>query len=232
MIHELEADSIILSLGDRQLLTDIYLKCITGEVVGILGRNGSGKSTLLKVIFGTKHTYNRNIRIDKKVYTGPSGKGDALAYLPQHNFLPKNISIKKIAEIFIDDAATRTTILGDRRIQHHIGKTVSELSTGERRYLEILLLVSLPVKFVLLDEPFAGIEPLYKRRIIALIRAYRKNKGFIITDHDYRNIIEASSRIVLLVNGGCKNIKSLAELEDWQYVPTGTFGRESAASSK
>lgn len=232
MMHELEADSIIISLGERQLLTDIYLKCATGDVVGILGRNGCGKSTLLKVIFGTTHTYNRNVRIDKKVYTGPSGKGDALAYLPQHSFLPKDISIKKIAEIFIDDVRARNTILNDRRVHPHIAKTVSELSTGERRYLEILLLVSLPVKFVLLDEPFSGIEPLYKRRIVALIRAYRKNKGFVITDHDYRNIIEASNRIVLLVNGGCKNIKSLTELEDWQYVPAGTFPKEQTITSK
>lgn len=230
MIHELEADSVIISLGERQLLTDVYLKCETGDVVGILGRNGSGKSTLLKVIFGTTHTYNRNIRIDKKVYSGPAGKGDALAYLPQHSFLPKDISIKKIADIFIDDARVRKTILDDRRIQQHVRKTVAELSAGERRYLEILLLVSLPVKFVLLDEPFSGIEPLYKRRIIALIRAYRKTKGFIITDHDYRNIIEASNRIVLLVNGSCKNIKALIELESWHYVPEGTFEKETASS--
>lgn len=232
MTHELEADSVIISLGERQLLTDVYLKCETGDVVGILGRNGSGKSTLLKVIFGTTHTYNRNIRIDKKVYSGPAGKGDALAYLPQHSFLPKDISIKKIADIFIDDARVRRTILGDRRIQQHVRKTVAELSGGERRYLEILLLVSLPVKFVLLDEPFSGIEPLYKRRIVALIRAYRKTKGFIITDHDYRNIIEASNRIVLLVNGSCKNIKALTELESWHYVPEGTFGNEPASLPK
>lgn len=226
MSHELEADSIIIRFGDYQILTDIYLKCHSGEVIGILGRSGSGKSTLLKVIFGTKHTYNKNIRIDKKVYSGPAGKDNPIAYLPQHNFLPKNISIRKIAAILIDDPEARKNILEEKRIQQHIGKTVGELSGGERRYLEILLLVNLPVKFVLLDEPFAGIEPLYKDRIIALIHGYRESKGFIITDHDYAHIIEASSSIRLLVDGTCKKIKNLTELEDWHYVPPGTFSQK------
>jgi ABC-type multidrug transport system ATPase subunit len=232
MTHELEADSIIISLGQRQVLSDVYLKCETGDVVGILGRNGSGKSTLLKVIFGTTHTYNKNIRINKKVYSGPAGKGNLIAYLPQHSFLPKNISIKKIAAIFIDDPQARKAILAEKRIHQHVDKTVMELSCGERRYLEILLLVNLPVKFVLLDEPFSGLEPLYKERIISLIHEYRKSKGFIITDHDYRNIIEASSRIVLLVDGSCKNIKELPELEDWNYVPPGTFGQKTVPAEE
>jgi ABC-type lipopolysaccharide export system ATPase subunit len=86
-----------------------------------------------------------------------------------------------------------------------------------------MLLVNLDVKFILLDEPFSKVEPLYKQVITDLIKAYRTTKGFIITDHDYTNIIAASDRIILITNGVCKPIANLYELEKWNYVPIGTF---------
>lgn len=65
--HTLEVDSVLYSLGERKLLSDVYLNCGTGEIVGLLGRNGCGKTTLLQIIFGTKHTDNKHISIDGKV---------------------------------------------------------------------------------------------------------------------------------------------------------------------
>lgn len=224
MSNLLEVDSVIISFGQRQIVSDCYLKCATGEVIGILGRNGCGKSSLLKVIFGTLSTANKFIRINGQVCEQPYKKGDLIAYLPQHSFLPQNISVKTIIDIFIPDKISRERILNDRRLKYHLKKRISELSGGESRYLEILLLVNLDVKFILLDEPFSKVEPLYKQIIIDLIQEYRSTKGFIITDHDYENIITASDKIILISNCVCMPISELIELEQNNYVPVGTFG--------
>jgi ABC-type lipopolysaccharide export system ATPase subunit len=140
--------------------------------------------------------------------------------------LPKNISIGKIINIYVPTKTGREKIATDTRLRNHLKKRIDELSGGELRYLEIILLVNLDVKFILLDEPFSKVEPLYKQVITDLIREYRSTKGFIITDHDYTNIIAASDRIILITNGVCKPIVSLYELEKWNYVPIGTFNQE------
>jgi ABC-type multidrug transport system ATPase subunit len=223
MKNLLEVDSVMISFDDREILSDCYLKCQTGDIIGILGRNGCGKSSLLKIIFGSLFTNNKSIRINEKVYNQPYKHGNLIAYLPQHDFLPKNISIRKIINIYIPTVDARETISKDQRMRNHLKKNISELSGGELRYLEIMLLVNLDVKFVLLDEPFSKVEPLYKQVITDLIREYRSTRGFIITDHDYTNIIAASDRIILITNGVCKPIAKLHELEKWNYVPVGTF---------
>jgi len=221
----LEVDSVMVSFDDRQILGGCYLKCETGDIIGILGRNGCGKSSLLKIIFGTLFTYNKFVRIDQIVYDQPYKQGNLIAYLPQHDFLPKNISIKKIINIYVGDKNGREKIINDQRLKHHLKKRISELSGGELRYLEIMLLANLDVKFILLDEPFSKVEPLYKEVIAGLIREHSSTKGFIITDHDYNNIITTSDRIILITNGVCKPIVDLIELEQWNYVPPGTFSR-------
>ncbi|MDB5135927.1 MAG: transporter related protein [Mucilaginibacter sp.] len=223
MKNLLEVDSVMISFNDRKILSDCYLKCETGDIIGILGRNGCGKSSLLKIIFGTLFTYNKFIRINQKVYSHPYKHGNLIAYLPQHDFLPKNISIKKIINIYIANETGKEKITSDPRLKNHLKKRISELSGGELRYLEIMLLANLDVKFILLDEPFSKVEPLYKQVITNLIMEYRSTKGFIITDHDYTNIIAASDRIILITNGVCKPINTPSELEHWNYVPIGTF---------
>jgi ABC-type multidrug transport system ATPase subunit len=226
MKNLLEVDSVIVSFDERKILSDCYLKCETGDIIGILGRNGCGKSSLLKIIFGTLFTYNKFIRINQKVYSQPYKHGNLIAYLPQHDFLPKNISIGKIIDIYVPTKTGREKITTDTRLRNHLKKRIDELSGGELRYLEIILLVNLDVQFILLDEPFSKVEPLYKQVITDLISEYRSTKGFIITDHDYTNIIAASDRIILIANGVCKPIVSLYELEKWNYVPIGTFNQE------
>lgn len=223
MKHQLEVDSIQKSYGTKELLTDVYLKCETGDIIGLMGRNGSGKSTLLKIIFGTVPAVNSNIRIDGKPCPFPYKQGGQIAYLPQHRFLPADISVKKIIEIFIADKNAKQRIKENERIGSHLDKHINDLSGGELRYLEIMLLLNQDVKFVLMDEPFSGMEPLYKERIAELIKAYRNTKGFIITDHDYRNIISTSTQLILLTNGVCKHIQSLDQLESLNYLPPGTL---------
>lgn len=219
--HILEADSILHSFGTRSLLSDVYLRCQTGEIIGLLGRNGSGKSTLLKIIFGSLPADNKYIRIDGTMYHHPF-QHQLIGYLPQDAFLPETLSLHQIIDIFIPSRANRSNIKENERIKPHLKKKVTQLSGGELRYLELLVLLHLEAPFLLLDEPFSGIEPIYKEHIKTLLRTYKQEKGFIITDHDYKHIIEVSDKIVLLTNGACKHIKNLYELEDYKYIPPGT----------
>lgn len=222
--NELEISGIIKQFKNRALLSDVYIKCKTGEVVGILGRNGSGKSTLLQIIFGTMSTENKTIRINNTFYLQPYLKGKLISYLPQKHWLPKHLSIKSLVSIFIDDKEARSAILADSKMAKHIDKDITGLSGGELRYLEILLIINLPVRFVLLDEPFSGIEPIYKELIRGLIDSHKKDKGFLITDHDYRSIRDASDILYLIDNGVCRKINDYrCELEEYQYLPEGTF---------
>lgn len=219
----LEADGIIYRIGYKNLLTDVYLKCKTGEIVGLLGRNGCGKTSLLKIIFGTLGAENKSIRINKVPFNRPYVKSNLISYLPQDNFLPRATSIKEIVSQYISRPAKRNIILKDPHISKHLNKTTTELSGGELRYFQVLLLLNLKSDFVLLDEPFSSVEPIYKEKIKDLIHNHKEEKGFIITDHDYRNVIDLCDELRLIINGVCKYVKYVSQLEEWGYIPEGTF---------
>jgi ABC-type multidrug transport system ATPase subunit len=222
----LEVDSVICSINGKHLLTDVSLQCRQGEIIGILGRNGSGKSTLLKIIFGTQRAENSWIRINAKVYSQPFKAGNLISYLPQFNYLPTSISIRKTISIFLPDRKQREALFHDAHVQKHLHKKVGQLSGGELRYLQILLLLHLNTPFLLLDEPFSGIEPLYRDEIKKLLISHKKDKGIMITDHDYKNIIDVSDSLKLIANGVCNHIKEVRQLERWNYIPSGTFDEE------
>ena len=105
------------------------------------------------------------------------------------------------------------------RIAPHLFKKIKELSGGERRYLEVLLILSLPVPFVLLDEPFSAIEPIYKVEIQEMINSSRKEKGVILADHDYNCLMDVSDRVVLLDKGVCRWITEKYQLIEFNYLP-------------
>ena len=90
--HILEIDSVQKKYNEKLILSDVYVKCETSEIIGILGRNGSGKSTLLKIIFGIVTAYNKFIRVDGIVKFKTSDLLKDISYLPQENFIPNTFS--------------------------------------------------------------------------------------------------------------------------------------------
>ncbi len=218
MSNLLEVDSIRKSFGDKQVLTDIALKCKPGDIIGLLGRNGTGKSTLLKIIFGTLFTDYKFIRINDEVLTQPFKSKDIISYLPQDNFLPKNISVEKVIEIYSDEFDQKK-FLDDEVLSNVIGTKINNLSGGESRYLEVKLLLNLDSDFILLDEPFNGISPLHIELVRNMIRDKSIKKGIILTDHDYRNVLDVANKFYLLFDGGLKPVNTKQDLIDWGYVP-------------
>lgn len=214
----LEVDSIRKSYRNNQVLTDIALKCQPGDIIGLLGRNGTGKTTLLKIIFGTLFTDYKFIRINDEILNQPFKSRNKIAYLPQDNFLPKNITVNKVVQIYSDHFDPRLFV-EDEILSKVTGTKIGNLSGGESRYLEVKLLLNLESVFVLLDEPFNGISPLHVDLIKTMILKNSSQKGFILTDHDYRNVLDVANRFYLLYDGGLKSIKTNKDLIDWGYVP-------------
>lgn len=212
----LKVDSVQLEFDDRPILRDVWLQCKQGEVLGLLGRNGSGKSTLLKVIFGTLMPLHKYVSIDG-VFTQHGYKQNRIAYLPQFNYLPRDLKINKLAINLIDqqywDQFTTLDIY-----QKHQHKKPEELSGGELRQLEMLMIIYSKADFILLDEPFTHVTPVQTDYFKPLIREVAKTKGIIITDHQYRNVLDISDRIILLHDGVTKPIRNVDDLITYRYI--------------
>jgi lipopolysaccharide export system ATP-binding protein len=212
----LKVDSVQLTFDGRKILQSIYLNCMQGQVIGLLGRNGCGKSSLLKVIFGTLKAEYKYVSInDEFIHKGYHN--NRIAYLPQHNYLPAGIKIEKLARILVDpvtwDEFARIPVY-----QTSFGKTIDELSGGELRQLETMMIIHSRADFILLDEPFTHISPIQADEFKPIIRACAKRKGIIVTDHQYRNILEVSDKVILLSDGHTKHITNNDELITYGYI--------------
>ncbi|WP_034894795.1 ATP-binding cassette domain-containing protein [Gillisia sp. Hel_I_29] len=216
-MNNLHVDSVRKSYRDKLILTDIFLSCKQGEIVGLIGRNGSGKSTLLKIIFGIENAENKFIRVNKKILQSFKESSKVINYLPQNNFLPKGFKIKTIINLFLP-VNKRARLKENVFIKPLLQKKYQVLSGGEKRILEILLLLNSEADFVLLDEPFNGVSPIVREQIIKYITDEKPNKGFIITDHDYENVMRVSDKILFLKNAGLKKITDKMELIQHGYL--------------
>ena len=215
-MNYLKVDSVQLEFNGRKILQSVYLNCMQGEVVGLLGRNGCGKSSLLKVIFGTLTPNYKYVSInDQFIHTGYLN--NRIAYLPQHNYLPGGIKIEKLARVIVDPVSLKE-FTGLPSYQKNYNKTIDELSGGELRQLETMMIIHSKADFILLDEPFTHISPIQADEFKPVIRACAKRKGIIITDHQYYNILDVSDKIILLTDGCTKHIKNVEELITYGYI--------------
>lgn len=140
-----------------------------------------------------------------------------IAYLPQHNYLPKGIKIKKLAQAIVDDRFW-DDFSAHPVYQNYHQKTIAELSGGELRQLETLMVIYSKADFILLDEPFTHISPIQAEAFKAIISKCAKLKGIILTDHQYYNILDVSDRIILISDGYTRPIKHKDELVTYGYV--------------
>ncbi|GAA4067237.1 ATP-binding cassette domain-containing protein [Flavobacterium cheonanense] len=220
MNHLLEIDSIQKHFDQKVVLSDVYLKCRTGEIIGLLGRNGSGKSTLLKIIFGILSADNKFVRVNGKVLFKTNDLLNEISYLPQEDFIPNSFSVKKTIQLSIDKNKI-IDFYQDDFINSLKYKKINHLSGGELRYLEIKLILSNSSKFVLLDEPYNGLSPIMIDKINQLITQNSTKKGIIITDHNYENVIKISSKLILMKEGKAFHLKDKNELIDKGYLREG-----------
>ena len=216
MKNLLEVDGVILKYGLKHILQNVYLKSETGKVTGILGRNGSGKSSLLKIIFGDINPTNKAIRINGQNFQKLYKSQNQIKYLPQNNFIPKSLTINRVFEDFnlkFDDLVNLFPQFAKRKYS-----SLGKLSSGERRIIEIYIIIVSNSKFCMLDEPFSQIMPIHIETFKKLIKREKSNKGIIITDHLYLHIVDTCDDLYVISNGKTHLINKTEDLEKLGYI--------------
>jgi ABC-type multidrug transport system ATPase subunit len=216
MIHTLEADGIQLEFDLRKILTDVYLKCETGKITGLLGRNGQGKSCLMNIMLGTLNSSINSMRFDSRVIRNAYKQPGLLLYLPQFNIIPKSLTIQTVFndfELSVDDFGNRFPEFKDR-----YNTKVSQLSGGQWRTVEIYVIAKAPSLFAMLDEPFTHLNPIQIEKIKEFLQEEKANKGFLITDHMYKHLLDISDNVYLLKDGKTHLTKTVEELDELGYI--------------
>jgi ABC-type multidrug transport system ATPase subunit len=217
-MSKLHIDSVTKSYGSRTILKDIYLSCETGKIVALIGGIGSGKSTLLQIIFGTMKGDSQFIKFNDQVLTKQSERKNKIAYLPQTLMFPKDIKIKNLISLFCNEINTQKLFNSDL-IQPVLNRTMRNLSGGERRMVEVLTIIHSDADFILLEEPYSGLSPILKEKIMNMIMELSQEKGFIISDFNVEEAIKISDEFYLLSNTSLKQMKDLKELQQHYYLP-------------
>ena len=208
----LELKNIKKSFKKKEILHGINLQIRSSEVFGLLGPNGAGKTTLFSLISGLEMTTSGKIFLDEyditfKDISFRASKG--IIYLPQEPSVFRKLSVAdnikaalqtKFKNIEIEDKYT--SIMNEFDL-FSLEKQISEnLSGGQRRKLEIARAFALEPKFILLDEPFAGIDPLTINEIKNIISKLRaKNVGVVISDHNAQATMDICDNISVINNG-------------------------------
>ena len=215
----LEVRHLKKAYGSRQVVKDVSLVVQKGEVVGLLGPNGAGKTTSFYMIVGLLPSDGGDILIDGQSVTHmPIHRRSrlGLSYLPQEASIFRKLSVQEnvraVLELQRDEAgkplpkaeieARLTALLQELRVEHLRDSPALALSGGERRRVEIARALATQPRFILLDEPFAGIDPIAVieiQRIVGFLKA--RGIGVLITDHNVRETLGICDHACIISDG-------------------------------
>jgi lipopolysaccharide export system ATP-binding protein len=197
----------------RTVVQDVTLEVSSGEVVGLLGPNGAGKTTCFYMIVGLIRVDAGRIHLDGRELTHlPIHRRARLgiSYLPQENSVFRRLTVEENVQAVLElqglngsDIGTRLTeLLKDLNIAHLRNHPSLALSGGERRRLEIARALATRPEFILLDEPFAGVDPIAVLDIQRIIRFLKERGiGVLITDHNVRETLGICDRAYIISEG-------------------------------
>ncbi len=212
--HILEVKNIHKTYARREVVNDVSFTVKAGEIVGLLGPNGAGKTTCFYITCGLVSSNKGEVFLNhKSIGNMPMHKRAnlGLGYLPQEPSIFRKLSVEDnimaILEINKSLPAKQRKyrleeLLSELNVEHvrHIKGII--LSGGERRRVEIARSLAMDPKFILLDEPFAGIDPISVADIQEIIYQLRdKGIGILITDHNYREMLDTCNRSYVLHSG-------------------------------
>ena len=213
--NSLLADSIRLAFGTKDVLNGAWLRAHTGTVTGVLGRNGSGKTCMFRAIMGDLHTQDIFVKINEKIVTGSDEMGLYIKYLPQKSFLPPKLTLSKVFYYFEKDYNSFTAEFPHFAKYENV--RAGELSGGEIRIVEIWLCLNSGAPFCILDEPFSYLAPVYVEQVQQIIRQRKSHIGIIISDHNYRAILQVTDEVLLLSDGYVHLVKEMSDLVRYGY---------------
>ena len=235
----LSASGLRKSYRGRTVVRDFAFRLGEGEVVGLLGPNGAGKTTSFYMIVGLVAADDGTIQIDERDVTQLPMHARArlgLGYLPQEPSVFRRLSvadnIRAILELRADlDEAGRNaeleSLLDDLQIGHIAAQMGVSLSGGERRRVEIARALAAKPRFMLLDEPFAGIDPISVVDIQRIVRQLKsRGIGILITDHNVRETLGICERAYIMSDGAVLAQGTPADILANEQVREVYLGRE------
>jgi lipopolysaccharide export system ATP-binding protein len=223
-MQALEALQLEKSYRGRNVVRGISLQVKRGEVVGLLGPNGAGKTTMFYMVVGLVRPDKGRVLLDGADITRMpmyQRAKNGIGYLSQEPSVFRKLSVADnlmaILETMdlsgIERRERRDLLLAELGITHLAGSMAYTLSGGERRRVEIARALTLSPKFILLDEPFAGIDPLAVQDIQGIISLLKtKGIGVLITDHNVRETLAITDRAYIISEGEIIKAGSAAEI--------------------
>jgi lipopolysaccharide export system ATP-binding protein len=221
---KLTADNLVKKYKSRTVVNGVSIEVNQGEIVGLLGPNGAGKTTsfymivgLIKPNEGIIHMDNINITHEPMYKRAQQG----IAYLPQEASVFRKLSVEdnvlailEMTKLSKTDRLKKLETLLDEFGLQHVRKNRGDLlSGGERRRTEIARALAVDPKFILLDEPFAGVDPIAVEDIQGIVhRLKEKNIGILITDHNVQETLAITDRTYLMFEGAILKYGSAEEL--------------------
>jgi lipopolysaccharide export system ATP-binding protein len=234
--HSLRAQNIKKSIKKIDILHDISLEVKNGEIVGLLGPNGAGKTTSFYIICGlVKSTTGAVFLDDEDITKLPLHKRalKGIGYLPQESSIFKELSVEDnlmlAAEISIKSVKLQKIkveeLLEVFNIEPIRRRKGISLSGGERRRVEIARALVTNPNFLLLDEPFAGVDPIAVKDIQEIIRSLKKlDIGILITDHNVRETLQICDRAYVMKSGKILASGTTQEIKNSELVKTHYLG--------
>ena len=209
----IKVENISKSIGSKLLFKNISFDLPNNKIIGLLGANGAGKTSVFKAISGLSKIDSGKIKFyDENLHlmTLEQRSNAGLNYVPQENSLFDDLSLKenleaivelRFKEISSDKSKQIENLLDLMKLIDKANTKSKFLSGGEKRKTEILRAILLDSKFILLDEPFAGVDPISVEEIIKILKNFKKDLGIFISDHNFRDVINVCDEIILLNQG-------------------------------
>jgi lipopolysaccharide export system ATP-binding protein len=220
----LRTDKIVKKYRKRTVVNEVSVELKQGEIVGLLGPNGAGKTTSFYIIVGLIKPFSGEVFLgDMNITKEPMYKRAqrGISYLPQEASVFRKLSVEDNIRAILEftglskqDQKERLETLLDEFGLQHVRKSYGiTLSGGERRRTEIARCLAVDPKFILLDEPFAGIDPIAVEDIQNIVsRLKEKNIGVLITDHNVHETLSITDRAYLLFEGSILRAGTAMEL--------------------
>lgn len=233
----LRSDNLVKQYKQKRVVNDVSIYVEQGEIVGLLGPNGAGKTTSFYMTVGLVkpdegHIYLDDVEITKLPMYKRAQRG--VGYLPQEASVYRDLTVEdnikavlELTKLSKKEQAEKLESLLDEFSLHRVRKNLGKvLSGGERRRTEIARALATDPKFILLDEPFAGVDPIAVEDIQSIIYKLKsKNIGILITDHNVQETLSITDRAYLLFEGKLLKQGTAEELAEDELVRKVYLGR-------
>lgn len=227
---QLRAEKLVKIYGQREVVKSVSINVNQGEIVGLLGPNGAGKTTTFYMVVGFIQPNQGHVFLDGEEITNlPMYKRaqKGVGYLPQEPSVFRKLSVEDNIKAILEmtdltqaEQSDKLESLIDEFRLHKVRNNIGDsLSGGERRRTEIARALASNPKFILLDEPFAGIDPIAVEDIQGIVEKLKdKNIGILITDHNVQETLSITERAYLMFEGNILKAGTAEELATDEMV--------------